>query len=49
MLEAQLAYPRSRGLLPVIPQTVPVDAPMDGDRVCAVQMLNRQTGEEVTV
>jgi hypothetical protein len=49
VLEAQLAYPRSRGHLQVMPQTVPTRAEADGDRVRAVHLLHRETGEEMAI
>jgi hypothetical protein len=49
VLEQQLAYARSRGLVDIWLQTVPTAADVEGDRVRAVHLRRRDGGEETVV
>lgn len=49
VLEAQLAYPRARGLLQLLLHTVATAVDVDGDRVRAVRLVSQETGEELVV
>ena len=49
VLEQQLAYARTRGLVDVLLRTVAVAAEADGDRVRAVTLRDLDTGQETVV
>jgi hypothetical protein len=49
VLEQQLAFARSRGLVQIWLRTKPVSADMEGDRVRAVTLRHLDTGHETTV
>ncbi len=49
VLEAMMAYPRSRGSLQVLLECKPLAAEADGDRVRAVRLRHTDTGEEEVI
>ncbi|HEX2185527.1 MAG TPA: FAD-dependent oxidoreductase, partial [Chloroflexota bacterium] len=49
VLEQQLAYPRSRGLVEILHRTKAVSAEVAGDRVRAVRLRHLDSGEETVV
>jgi len=49
VLEQQLAYPRSRGLVDVLLRTVAVEARTDGDFVRTVTLRDLETGDETVI
>ena len=49
VLEAMMAYPRSRGSLEVLLNCKPLAADVDGDRIRAVKLLHTDTGQEEVI